>query len=83
MAEKRIQAPPPSSSSSKKRVQVVKYVETLFVETDAANFKAVVQSLTGQEPQKNEAHVHVNGSALVKIFETIQMIKIFLYFVLF
>ncbi|GLJ18516.1 hypothetical protein SUGI_0329120 [Cryptomeria japonica] len=56
MAEKRIQAP--SSPSKMMRVQVVKYVETLFVETDPANFKTVVQSLTGQ------TEAHLNASVL-------------------
>ncbi|GLJ18518.1 hypothetical protein SUGI_0329140 [Cryptomeria japonica] len=61
MAAKRIE---PEGSCSKKRAgQVtVRYIKPLFVKTDEANFKAVVQSLTGQDSDTNSFPTsHENG----------------------
>ena len=43
------------SSCKKKLVPIVRHIETVFVETDVANFKAVVQSLIGHQ-QTSQSH---------------------------
>ncbi|GLJ18515.1 hypothetical protein SUGI_0329100 [Cryptomeria japonica] len=50
-----------SSSSHMKRVQVVRYIKPLFVETDVANFKAVVQSLTGHDDNTLQTSEFLNN----------------------
>ncbi|KAH9331543.1 hypothetical protein KI387_003651, partial [Taxus chinensis] len=45
-----------SDNSEETRLPVVRFIETHFVETDAADFKSVVQSFTAQEANPRPHH---------------------------